>query len=85
MAYQMQPNWMPTFPEINGDSRRMNCNHGVATVLDAYNKGMRSFDLAKAYQVCKAAITEKTLAPWSSKPEYWISSIKTMDTFPHLP
>ena len=59
MAYQMQPNWMPTFPEINGDSRRMNCNHGVATVLDAYNKGMRSFDLAKAYQVCKAAITEK--------------------------
>ena len=68
MAYQMQPNWMPTFPEINGDSRRMNCNHGVATVLDAYNKGMRSFDLAKAYQVCKAAITEKTLAPWSSKP-----------------
>lgn len=68
MAYQMKQNWMPTFPEINGDSRRMNCNHGVATVLDAYTKGMRSFDLAKAYQVCKAGITEKTLAPWSSKP-----------------
>lgn len=68
MAYQMQPNWMPTFPEINGDSRRMNCNHGVATVLDAYNKGMRSFDLEKAYKVCKAAITEKTLSPWSAKP-----------------
>ena len=68
MACQMKNNWMPTFPEINGDSRRMNCNHGVATVLDAYNKGMRSFDLAKAYQVCKAGITEKTLAPWSSKP-----------------
>lgn len=68
MAYQMQPNWMPTFPEINGDSRRMNCNHGVATVLDAYNKGMRSFDLEKAYRVCKAAITEKTLSPWSAKP-----------------
>ena len=68
MAYQLQPNWMPTFPEINGDSSRMNCNHGVATVLDAYNKGMRSFDLEKAYKVCKAAITEKTLSPWSSKP-----------------
>lgn len=68
MAYQMQPHWMPTFPEINGDSRRMNCNHGVATILDAYNKGMRSFDLAGAYKVCKAGITEKTLAPWSSKP-----------------
>lgn len=68
MAYQMQPHWMPTFPEINGDSRRMNCNHGVATILDAYNKGMRSFNLDEAYRACKAAITEKTLAPWSSKP-----------------
>lgn len=68
MAYQMPRHWMPTFPEVTGDSRRMNSNHGVATVLDAYNKGMRSFDLAKAYEVCKAAITEKTLAPWSSKP-----------------
>lgn len=68
MADQMPRHWMPTFPEINGDSRRMNCNHGVATVLDAYNKGMRSFDLQHAYEVCKAAITEKTLAPWSSKP-----------------
>ena len=46
----------------------MNCNHGVATILDAYNKGMRFFDLAGAYNVCKAGITEKTLAPWSSKP-----------------
>lgn len=68
MADQMDNHWMPTFPEINGDSRRMNCNHGVATVLDAYMKGMRSFDLKRAYEVCKAGITEKTLAPWSSRP-----------------
>lgn len=68
MAYQLTPHWMPTFPEVTGDSRRMNSNHGVATVLDAYNKGMRSFDLAQAYEVCKAGITEKTLAPWSGKP-----------------
>src|SRR5699024_7982486 len=26
------------------------------------------FDLEKAYEACKNAITEKTLAPWSSKP-----------------
>ena len=68
MAYQMDNHWMPTFPEVTGDSRRMNSNHGVATVIDAYNKGMRSFDLEKAYQACKGAITEKTLAPWSAKP-----------------
>ena len=67
MAFQMENHWMPTFPEIYGDTRRMNGNHGVATIIDAYNKGLRTFDLGKAYQVCKGAITEKTLAPWSGK------------------
>ncbi|WP_443943424.1 GH92 family glycosyl hydrolase [Pedobacter sp. AW1-32] len=67
MAEQMKDHWMPTFPEVTGDSRRMNGNHGVATVIDAYNKGLRSFDLEKAYEFCKAGITEKTLAPWSAK------------------
>ncbi len=65
MAEQMDEFWMPTFPEISGDSRRMNSNHGVATVLDAYTKGLTDFDLEKAYNACKGAITEKTLAPWS--------------------
>ncbi len=65
MAEQMDEFWMPTFPEVMGDSRRMNSNHGVATVLDAYTKGLTDFDLEKAYRACKGAITEKTLAPWS--------------------
>lgn len=64
MATQMNPQWMPTFPEVDGDKRCMNSNHAVASILDAYNKGMRSFDLAKAYKVAKVAITERTLAPW---------------------
>lgn len=68
MAEQMDNFWMPTFPEITGDSRRMNSNHGVATVLDAWVKGLRGFDLAKAFQAGKGAIREKTLAPWSGKP-----------------
>lgn len=68
MAEQMDNFWMPTFPEITGDSRRMNSNHGVASVIDAYRKGLRGFDLEKAYLACKGAITEKTLAPWSGKP-----------------
>jgi predicted alpha-1,2-mannosidase len=67
MAEQMDEFWMPTFPEVTGDSRRMNSNHGVATVLDAYVKGLTDFDIEKAYEACKAAITEKTLAPWSDK------------------
>jgi predicted alpha-1,2-mannosidase len=68
MAEQMENLWMPTFPEVTGDSRRMNSNHAVATVCDAYAKGLRGFDLERAYEACKNAITEKTLAPWSGKP-----------------
>jgi predicted alpha-1,2-mannosidase len=68
MTAQTEHNWWPTFPEITGDSRRMNSNHGVASVIDAYRKGLRGFDLEKAYLACKGAITEKTLAPWSGKP-----------------
>jgi predicted alpha-1,2-mannosidase len=68
MAGQMKNFWMPTFPEITGDSRRMNSNHGVASVLDAYVNGLRGFDIKKAYEACKGAITEKTLAPWSGAP-----------------
>jgi predicted alpha-1,2-mannosidase len=68
MAEQMDHFWMPTFPEVTGDSRRMNSNHGVASVIDAYKKGLRGFDLEKAYEACKKGITEKTLAPWSGMP-----------------
>lgn len=68
MAEQTDNFWMPTFPKITGDSHSMNSNHGVATVLDAYRKGLRNFDLEKAYQASKGAITEKTLAPWSGMP-----------------
>lgn len=68
MSQQMKDFWLPTFPEINGDSRRMNSNHGVAVILDAYQKGIKDFDLQAAYKAAKGAITEKTLAPWSGKP-----------------
>ncbi|WP_313156152.1 GH92 family glycosyl hydrolase [Sphingobacterium multivorum] len=67
MSEQMEQPWLPTFPEITGDSRRMNSNHGVATLLDGYRKGVRNFDIKKAYLAAKGAITEKTLAPWSGK------------------
>ena len=72
MAEQMGTNWMPTFPEVTGDSRRMNSNHGVAAIIDAYLKGVTHFDLAKAYDACRKAIEEKTLIPWSGKPAGWL-------------
>lgn len=71
MAEQMGDMWMPTFPEITGDSRRMNSNHAVATVADAAYKGLE-LDLEKAYTACRKGIEEKTLAPWSGSPAGWI-------------
>jgi len=59
MAEQMGNMWMPTFPEITGDSRRMNSNHAVATVADAAAKGLQ-FDLAKAYEACRKGIEKNT-------------------------
>jgi predicted alpha-1,2-mannosidase len=68
MAEQSSTHWMPTFPGVQGDSRGMNSNHGVAMVADAYVKGVRDFDLAKAYNACKGAIEERSLIPWSDIP-----------------
>ena len=69
--------WFPTFPSPTGDSRRMNCNHGVAVVADAWEKGLRGFDLGKAYDYCRAAIEQKTLMPWQG------GKACALDTFYH--
>lgn len=68
MASQTDSLWMPTFPEITGDTRRMNSNHGVASIADAYAKGLKDFDIALAYEACRRGIENKTLAPWSGLP-----------------
>lgn len=68
MSEQMPEFWWPTFPEITGDSRRMNSNHGIATVIDGYMKGLQGIDLEKKYPAMRNAVMEKTLAPWSAQP-----------------
>lgn len=73
MAEQMGTMWMPTFPEVTGDSRRMNSNHAVATIADALAKGL-NVDAAKAYEACRKGIEEKTLAPWSGAAAGWLDN-----------
>ena len=73
MAEQMGTLWMPTFPEMTGDTRRMNSNHGVAMVADALWKGLK-VDAARGFEYCRKGIEEKTLAPWSGKPAGWIDN-----------
>lgn len=67
MAEQMGTKWMPTFPEMTGDTRRMNSNHGVAMVADALWKGLK-VDAERGFEYCRRGIEEKTLVPWSGKP-----------------
>ena len=67
MADQMGTGWMPTFPEVTGDSRRMNSNHGIPAFADALAKGLK-VDAKAAFEAGKKALTEKTLVPWSGNP-----------------
>lgn len=68
MAEQAGTNWIPTFPGVTGDSRGMNSTHSIAMVIDAYRKGLRGFDLEKAYLACRQGLEERSLIPWSDIP-----------------
>jgi len=68
MAQQSPSGWMPNFPEVTGDSHRMNGNHAVAVIWDAYSKGVEGVDLEAAYKACKGSLTEKSLLPWTKVP-----------------
>ncbi|KAA6345088.1 hypothetical protein EZS27_007323 [termite gut metagenome] len=85
MAEQAGTNWLPTFPGIAGDARSMNSNHSVAMIADAYSKGLRGFDLDKAYQACKQAMDERSIIPWSNVPAGELDAFyKEMGYFPAL-
>ena len=73
MAEQMGTKWMPTFPEMTGDTRRMNSNHGVAMVADALWKGL-DVDAERGFDYCRRGIEEKTLAPWCGNPAGWLDN-----------
>lgn len=56
--------YMPTFPSFCGDKRGMINNHYASIFWDAYAKGLRGFDLKKAYEGCKKTILERSIIPW---------------------
>ena len=85
MAEQMGTKWMPTFPEMTGDTRRMNSNHGVAMVADALWKGL-NVDAERGFDYCRRGIEEKTLVPWSGAPAGRLDQFyKDKGYFPALP
>lgn len=64
---------MPTFPGVLGNRMCMNSYHTVASFIDGYRKGLRDYDVEKAYEGTKKNLTEETLIPWrQGKPKQWI-------------
>jgi predicted alpha-1,2-mannosidase len=59
-----QSKWMPTFPVLWGDYACMNGFHSSVIFLDAYRKGLKNIDYAKAYEGMRKNATDATLLPW---------------------
>lgn len=63
-----QSGWMPTFPTVFGDAHCMNGQHAVVAFLDAWRKGVRNFDIEKAYAGMKKTMLEESMIPWYRGP-----------------
>jgi predicted alpha-1,2-mannosidase len=63
-----QSGWMPTFPQVSGDAKCMIGHHQAAIIADAWMKGIRGFDLPRAYKLLKKNAMEGTMIPWQEGP-----------------
>ena len=70
-----QSGWMPSFALAFGDNPCMTGNHAAAWFLDSYEKGVRNFDLNKAYEGVKKNSLAATLLPWRN------GKATSLDTF----
>ena len=64
-----QCGWMPQFAVLYGEHPCMTGNHAAAWIADAWFKGVRNFDLAKAYAGLRKNALEGTLLPWRNGPK----------------
>ncbi|MDN3580738.1 GH92 family glycosyl hydrolase [Mucilaginibacter flavus] len=64
-----QSGWMPTFPVLFGDNPCMNGFHSTVMFLDDYRKGIRGFDIQKAYEGIHKNATQATMLPWENGPK----------------
>lgn len=59
-----QSGWMPTFPQFNGNHMGMNSYHSSAIFIDGYRKGLKNYNIEKAYEGIKKNLMEGTFIPW---------------------
>lgn len=67
-AESSREQWLATFPEVTGDTHRMNGNHAIALFADAYSKGLTGFNIGKAYEYAERTLAERSLLPWTRMP-----------------
>lgn len=80
-----QSGWMPTFPVLFGDHACMNGFHSTVMFLDNYRKGLRGFDVNKAYEGMAKNANEATMLPWRNGPKTSLDDIyHTKGYFPAL-
>jgi predicted alpha-1,2-mannosidase len=80
-----QSGWMPTFPVLFGDHACMNGFHSSIMFLDAYRKGLRNFDVNKAYEGMFKNAMQATMVPWRNGPKCALDDIYlTKGYFPGL-
>jgi len=70
-----QSGWMPGFPQFYGDFPAMIGFHSAALVWDTYQKGVKNFDVEKAYEGLRKNATQATMLPWRS------GSMCSLDSF----
>lgn len=70
-----QSGWLPTFPVLFGDHACMNGFHSSITLLDGYRKGLKNFDIAKAYEAMKKNAEQATMLPWRNGPKCELDDI----------
>lgn len=64
-----QGGWMPQFPLLYEDNPAMNGFHSTVLFLDAWRKGIRDFDVEKAYEGMRKNSFEATMLPWRNGPK----------------
>lgn len=72
-----QSGWLPSFAVLWGEHACMTGNHAAVWIADAWMKGVRDYDLPKAYEGLKKNALQGTLLPWRYGP------MCSLDTFYH--
>ena len=68
MAEQDPEHWVPVFPGVAGDRHCMVNRHVAISFLDAWRKGIRNFDLTRAFELQHHTEETESLIPWHRGP-----------------